>query len=83
MRPVHRLLARIRHNEVFDSGRFEIGYPNRRRVRVTASPPRRSTFGRQRRRFCVLEESGTARRIPFHRVREVYRDGQRIWQRPG
>jgi uncharacterized protein (UPF0248 family) len=32
--------------------------------------------------FEVLDESGQARRIPFHRVREVWRDGVVIWQRP-
>ena len=35
----------------------------------------------QRRVFEVLDESGQVRRIPFHRVREVYRDGQRTWHR--
>jgi len=27
-------------------------------------------------------EDGEERFIPFHRVREVYRDGALIWQRP-
>ena len=32
--------------------------------------------------FEVVDESGQARRIPFHRVREVVKDGQIIWRRP-
>jgi uncharacterized protein (UPF0248 family) len=30
-----------------------------------------------------LDDSGQHRRIPFHRVREVYRDGHIIWHRQG
>jgi uncharacterized protein (UPF0248 family) len=31
--------------------------------------------------FELLGEGGERRQIPFHRVREVYRDGQLIWER--
>ena len=30
-----------------------------------------------------VDECGVVRRIPFHRIREVYRDGELIWGRPG
>jgi hypothetical protein len=36
----------------------------------------------QRRVFELTDESGQVRRIPFHRVREVYRNGRRFWRRP-
>jgi uncharacterized protein (UPF0248 family) len=36
----------------------------------------------ERRVFELADESGQMRRIPFHRVREVWRDGMAIWQRP-
>jgi uncharacterized protein (UPF0248 family) len=32
--------------------------------------------------FEVVDESGQARRIPFHRVREVIKDSRVIWRRP-
>ncbi len=36
----------------------------------------------ERRAFVPTEASGQERRIPFHRVREVWRAGQMIWKRP-
>jgi uncharacterized protein (UPF0248 family) len=30
-----------------------------------------------------MDEEGVYQRIPLHRVREVYRNGALIWQRPG
>ena len=32
--------------------------------------------------FRIVDEEGRVHRVPFHRVREVYKDGQRIWHRP-
>jgi hypothetical protein len=31
--------------------------------------------------FQIIDLEGQVHRIPFHRVREVYRDSQRIWHR--
>ena len=30
----------------------------------------------------MLEAHGSVHSVPYHRVREVYRDGELIWQRP-
>ncbi len=35
----------------------------------------------ERHLFELVEEAGQIRRIPFHRIREVYRDGRIIWHR--
>jgi uncharacterized protein (UPF0248 family) len=84
MTPIHELLARIRHDKEFGRGQFEIGYFDRREATVHRVAFKEISFPEgERRVFEVLDESGQVRRIPFHRVREVYRDGQRIWQRPG
>jgi uncharacterized protein (UPF0248 family) len=41
------------------------------------------TFPKGQRRVLELaDEGGGVRRIPFHRIREVYRDGELIWHRP-
>jgi hypothetical protein len=41
------------------------------------------TFPKSERRVLeLLDEGGVVRRIPFHRIREVYRDGELIWHRP-
>jgi len=84
MQPIHELLARIRHDRQFGTGQFEIGYFDRREGTVHRVAFNEISFPEgERRVFEVVDESGQARRIPFHRVREVYRDGERIWHRPG
>jgi len=79
MTPIHELLSRIRHDKQFGRGQFEIGYLDRREGRIHRVSFHQIGFP-QRRAFEVLDE-GQRRRIPFHRVREVYKDGERIWQR--
>jgi len=82
MTPIHELLSRIRHDKEFGQGRFEIGCWDRREGRIHRVPFQQIVFpAGERRAFELLDEAGQLRRIPFHRVREVYRDGQRIWQR--
>ncbi|OGV73231.1 MAG: hypothetical protein A3K19_30235 [Lentisphaerae bacterium RIFOXYB12_FULL_65_16] len=46
----------------------------------TAAPDPHETGNRAR--LCLTDESGIAARIPLHRIREVYRNGELIWQRP-
>jgi hypothetical protein len=33
--------------------------------------------------FEAAEEDGSLHAVPYHRVREVWRDGERIWSRAG
>lgn len=83
MIPIQDLLHRIRWDPVFGRGRFEMAYVDHRadqlvRVRLEAvrlDPD--EPFGVE-----VAGEDGVERFIPFHRIREVYRDGERIWSRP-
>jgi uncharacterized protein (UPF0248 family) len=84
MQPIHELLARIRHDREFGRGRFELGYFDRRESAVHRVALQEIVFPLdQRQVFEILDETGQCRRIPFHRVREVRRDGQIIWQRRG
>ncbi len=32
--------------------------------------------------FHLVDPEGQMHRVPFHRVREVYKNAQRIWHRP-
>jgi uncharacterized protein (UPF0248 family) len=81
--PIHELLARIRHDREFGKGRFEIGYRDRREGTIHRVALKEIVFpAGERRVFEVLDQTGKQRRIPFHRVREVHRDGQIIWRRP-
>ncbi|MDH4066496.1 MAG: DUF504 domain-containing protein [Acidobacteriota bacterium] len=83
MIPIQDLLHRIRWDPVFGRGQFEIAYVNHLAdqlervpldaVRLDSAEP----FG-----FEARGPDGLERFIPFHRVREVYRDGELIWSRP-
>lgn len=83
MIPIHQLLSRIRWDKEFGQGQFEIGYLDRFEKAVQRVALQAVVFPEDgRHTFEVLDESGVNRRIPFHRVREVLKDGQVIWQRP-
>lgn len=83
MIPIQDLLNRIRWDPAFGRGRFEVAYVDHLadqlvrvrldEVRLDAEEP----FGVE-----IAGEDGVQRFVPFHRIREVYRDGERIWSRP-
>jgi uncharacterized protein (UPF0248 family) len=83
MIPIQDLLHRIRWDPEFAKGRFEIAYVDKvggALVRVPFTSLRfmpDQHFG-----FEIAGLPGRELFIPYHRVREVYRDGQLIWQRP-
>lgn len=83
MTPIHELLNRIRWDKGFGRGKFEIGIFDRKDGTIHRVSFQQIVFSRaERRTFELTDESGQVQRIPFHRVREVYKDGQLIWQRP-
>ena len=83
MTPIHELLNRIRWDKEFGQGRFEVGYYDRNQDTLQRVAFQEIVFpAGERRVFEVADESGQMRRIPFHRVREVVKDGHVIWQRP-
>jgi len=82
MTPIHELLNRIRWDPEFGRGQFEIGYYDRHEVVLQRVALQAVSFPEgDRHTFEVVDEAGQARRIPFHRVREVLKDGHVIWQR--
>jgi uncharacterized protein (UPF0248 family) len=84
MLPIRKLLSRIRWDREFGQGEFEIGYYDRVGGEIVRVPFRELVLEpEERESFGVLDREGVYRRIPFHRVREVYRNGECIWQRPG
>ena len=83
MAPIHELLNRIRWDPEFGRGNFELGYFDRVEGRVIVVPFRELDFPRDDPQAFRLEDTeGRIHRVPFHRVREVYKEGQRIWHRP-
>jgi uncharacterized protein (UPF0248 family) len=83
MTPIHELLARIRHDPDFGHGVFELGYLDRFDTQVQRVALGLVDFPEgEKRVFAFVDADGQKRRIPFHRIREVYRDGALIWHRP-
>lgn len=83
MQPIRKLLSRIRWDREFGQGSFEIGYLDRVAGGLIRIPFRELMIEpEERESFGVLDADGVCRRIPFHRVREVYRNGECIWRRP-
>jgi len=83
MQPVQDLLHRIRWDPGYADADFAIGYYDRIEDRVILVPFAALSFPADDHfAFELFDRSGTVQRIPFHRVREVHRNGRCIWQRP-
>lgn len=83
MMPIHELLSRIRWDPEFARGEFTLGYRDRAveelvrvRLRDLEFPPDEPHV------FRCVDGDGRVHHIPFHRIREVCKDGQCIWHRP-
>jgi uncharacterized protein (UPF0248 family) len=82
MQPLHQLLSRLRWDPRFREGRYEIGYYDRLERRIVRVPFESIRFPRAVRfTFEIVDEESAWHRIPFHRVRRVWRDGRLIWER--
>jgi uncharacterized protein (UPF0248 family) len=82
MIPIHELLNRIRWDAEFARGNFDLGYFDRMEDRVIVVPFRALEFIEDDpQAFRLVDAEGRFHRVPFHRVREVYKDGQCIWRR--
>jgi uncharacterized protein (UPF0248 family) len=83
MIPIHELLNRIRWDPKFACGSFELGYYDRVEDRIILVPFQELSFPEtDPDAFRLVDAEGRIHRVPFHRVREVYKDAQRIWHRP-
>jgi uncharacterized protein (UPF0248 family) len=82
MIPIHQLLARIHWDKDFGRGRFVIGYWDRLQGKILHVDLRQLLSDADNPAFFdLVDEEGTTHSIPLHRVREVWRDGNLIWQR--
>lgn len=83
MIPIHELLSRVRWDKAFGQGDFEIGFVDRFESGIQRVALGEVTFpGTDGRSFQFVDAAGQVRRVPFHRIRQVYRDGVLIWHRP-
>lgn len=82
MQPVQDIIHRIRWDPEFGAGVFQIGYYDRQldAVIVVAFSDLHFEEG-DHFAFHVVDDEGVTHRVPFHRVRDIYRETRRIWHR--
>ena len=82
MTPIRELLNRIHWDRTFGRADFLIGYLDRIENRIILAGLRKIRFPEDTPdSFEVLDAEDQRHRVPFHRVKEVYRNGERIWLR--
>lgn len=75
-------MSRIRWDTDFGKGRFVVGYWDRVEHKVLHADLREITWDAENPAFFdLVDEEGIGHSIPFHRVREVWKDGELIWAR--
>lgn len=83
MIPIQQLLQRIQWDPQFGAGVFTVGYYDRHARRVIRVPFKRLVLESGKHfSFDVEDDNGSLRMVPFHRVRQVWRNGILIWERP-
>ncbi len=82
MIPIHELLSRIRWDEAYGKADFVIGYYDRVEERIITVPLKELYFdGEDHFDFQLLDEEGVTHTIPLHRIRQLFRNGELVWQR--
>lgn len=83
MIPVHELLNRIRWDAEFGRADFKIGYYDRVEDDIVIVPMRRLSFEPNNHfSLGVYDNFAEVQMVPFHRIRQVYRNDELIWERP-
>lgn len=79
---IESMLQRIRWDPAFGRGRFTIGHFDRVARRIVTVPLEQiHVESGNHFSFTAIEPDGSEYDVPFHRVHEVHRDGERIWRR--
>ncbi len=84
MIPIHELLNRVRWDHDFGKGEFIISYYDRHTGENLQVPFTELSFSEDDHfGFTLVDNESEVHHIPYHRVREVYRNGELIWHRHG
>ncbi|UCE88364.1 MAG: DUF504 domain-containing protein [Pseudomonadota bacterium] len=84
MIPIHQLLSRIRWDKTFADAEFALGYYDRVADKVIVVPFAEVTLVPDDKfAFEVMDREGELHSVPYHRVRDVYRNDELIWHRDG
>lgn len=82
MIPIHELVSRIRWDEEYGKADFVIGYYDRVEERIIPVSLKELYFDKEDHfDFELLDEDGVTHTIPLHRIRQVFRNGELVWQR--
>jgi uncharacterized protein (UPF0248 family) len=81
MIPIQDLFNKIRWDKEFGKGYFEIGYEDHWEEKIIRVAFKKVVFEEGNQFSFQIKLGGEMVTIPFHRVKEVYRDGGLIWQR--
>lgn len=83
MIPIHQLLSRIQWDREFGRGEFVLGYYDRVLEEIVRVPFAEIVIPPgDHQAIQVRDTDGVFHTVPLHRIREVYRDKELIWQRP-
>jgi len=83
MQPIQDLLNRIRWDQEFSQGKFEVSYYDRIAKRLIRVPFQELQFERDDHfAFELIDDYGEGHLIPLHRIYQVYKNGKLIWERP-
>lgn len=81
METIQQLLSRIRWDDEFGKGNFEIGIYDRINDDVEFQPLEKLHLEHGNHSTFTVCIDGEVRTIPFHRIREVRKNGHCIWKR--
>jgi uncharacterized protein (UPF0248 family) len=82
MIPIQDVLNKIIWDKEFGQGSFEIGYYDRVENKIILVPFQRlGLIPGDRFSFKLIGPDGEESSIPFHRVHQVFKDGELIWER--
>jgi uncharacterized protein (UPF0248 family) len=84
MIPIQELLNRIHWDEAYGNAVFVIGYYDRMQDSIVSVSLKEICFDRDDHfDFQIVDENGVIHNIPLHRIRQVFRNGELVWERQG
>jgi uncharacterized protein (UPF0248 family) len=82
MQTINELLNRIHWDPEFGKGEFELAFLDRARQEMIRLPLRKISFVRgEHFFFYYFDDENVEHSVPFHRIKDVYKNGECIWHR--
>ena len=82
MIPIQKLLSQMRWDGAFSQAEFIIGYYDRIEKRMIKVRFEEIIFAPDDHfAFQLVDDEGYLHNVPYHRVKQVLRDGELIWHR--